>query len=390
MKKLLFLLPLLYLNLMQAQKNVTKESLLNDKYITWVGEYELNLPFDLIFKNLTIDPVMNYQQLSEIMSYRDYRFSDVYSDSFIKTLNVENMGITRLKEMDLNTSFAYVLAKSAKDAKTVAYKDAALSQKFNPDEIEKYFYMTDTLMLINPETMVETTTTVKNNLNPDNIPYCKAKLLVYYDAKNLSYNIICTAIAPMIDIIDYGGNYVNTLPFFWIPVYNYQSTLDYSSSNINYAINTRISLDFNKADVVKSIDKPIDALFNFIEGVRKTPSKHEIYTTQIGLDSQLYKIEDLKNFGIRVDTVVVIDPETGNYVNEVVLNYLEKENFPGQIRFEMNWYWDRKEQKLKTTTLSFAPIIDIIDNEGVKVATTPAFYKKVCKGKVYRPQWEFR
>jgi hypothetical protein len=87
---------------------------------------------------------------------------------------------------------------------------------------------------------------------------------VYYDAKNLSYNIICTAIAPMIDIIDYGGNYVNTLPFFWIPVYNYQSTLDYSSSNINYAINTRISLDFNKADVVKSIDKPIDALFNFI------------------------------------------------------------------------------------------------------------------------------
>jgi hypothetical protein len=390
MKKLLFLLPLLCLNLIQAQKNVTKESLLNNKDISWVGEYELTLPFDLIFKNLMLDPAMHNLQLSEIMSYRDYRFSDVYSDSFIKTLNIENMGITRLKEMDLNTSFAYFLAKSVKDAKTLAYKDDALSQKINPDEIEKYFYMTDTLMLINPETMVETTVSVKNKLNPDNIPFCKAKLLVYYDSKNLNYNIVCTSIAPMIDIINNSGDYVNTVALFWIPVFNYQSTLDYSNSNINYAINTRISLDFNKADVVKSIDKPIDAIFNFIEGVRKTPSKHEIYASQIGLDTQLYKIEDLKNFGNTIDTVVVIDPETGKYVNKPVINYLTKENFPGQIRFEMNWYWDRKEQKLKTTTLSFAPIIDIFDSEGVKITTTPAFYKKVCKGKVHRPQWEYR
>jgi hypothetical protein len=392
MKKLLFLLPLLYLNLMQAQKNVTKESLLKNNDISWVGEYEIMLPFDLMFKNMIESPELKIQSLKDISTYRDFRFSDIYSDSFIKTMNIENLRLAKLKEMDLNTSFAYVLANSGKNKKVTAFKDADLSQKINWDDVQKYFYSVDTLMIPDPETFVEEAKAVINYLTPEALPYCKAKLLVYFDSKLLRYNVICTAIAPMINKTDLEGNYVKTVPFFWIPVYNCEGTLDYSGSNINYTVNTLLSLDLNKADALKAVDKPLDAIKKIFEGHRKKGSNSEVYAGQIGLDTQSYKFtnKDLENFGCRIDSIFTADPETGNIFSQVVETCLNADNFTEIVRFEINWYWDRKDQKLKATTLSFAPVIDIIDNNGLVITTTPAFYKKVCKGKVHRPQWEYR
>ncbi len=382
MKKLLFFLPLLFLNILHAQKNVTKESLLNNKDISWVAEYDVTIPFDLHTNNLN-DSAYNkyhspYERAAWITSYNNM--------DFLTQMGTIGFGSTTLKEMEIFNNIAVYFARAARSPKTLAYFDAELQKKMSADDKKKLGLNTETITLIDPDTYSEKDTTVVTDLFYNSVrSVVKLKLLVYFDNKSASFNAVCLSIAPIVDYYDLTGIFISSGEAVWLPVDNFDKTLDYSGSNINYAKNTLISVDLSKAKTLKSLEKPNDAGIKILSAVRKSPSKHEIYFGQIGLENTSeITDESKKNFGERIDSITIVDPVTLEEKLEVVKSSIKAEHIRG-IRFEMNWYWDGKEQKLKATTLAFAPIVDYFDNEGILRACSPAFYKKVCKGKVIRP-----
>jgi hypothetical protein len=391
MRTLLFLLPLLFFNLLQAQKTITKESIINNKDISWVAEYEATFPFDLDLSK----PNDTVYRADYYAHNRSIWLTSLGTNK--NTLAVlDNMGLSAfasytLKEMDIYENFAYELCKSIKSYKSVVYHDADLSKKLTPEE-QKYFgTRKDSIYVIDPMTFEEIVTVVTNELGADLVKSeVKAKFLLYYDSKNASFHSVCYAIAPIIDIYDNQGNIQNTGPVIWFPVYHLDKPVDYKGPNINYAKNTLFTFDISKAKVLKSIESHESALSKYFTSVRKESKKHNIFSLPIGIqdgDQHELTLTEKEKYGVTVDSLYIVDPETFEEVLTAFTREIKADDCK-DLRFEINFYWDPKEQKLKATTLSFSPVISIFDNNGNFITRMPFFYKKCCKGKLRIPKYD--
>lgn len=393
MKKLLFLLPLLFFNLLQAQKTITKESIINNKDISWVAEYEATFPFDLDFSKSNDTVYRNYYNahnrnlwLSSLGTFR-------YPNAVLESIGLSAFASYTLKEMDIYENFAYELCKSIKSNKTVVYHDADLSKKLSPEAQKNFGISRDSIYVVDPMTFEEIVTVVTNELSTDHVKSeVKAKFLLYYDSKKASFHSVCYAIAPIIDIYDNQGYIKNTGPVIWFPVNHQDKPVDYRGPNINYAKNTLFTFDISKAKVLKSIESHESALSKYYTSVRKESKKHNIFLLPLGIqDGNQHELTltEKEKYGVTIDSLYIVDPETFEEVLTAFTREIKAEDCK-DLRFEINFYWDPKEQKLKATTLSFSPVISMFDNDGNLISIIPFFYKKVCKGKVFRPQWEFR
>jgi hypothetical protein len=391
MKTLPFLLPLLFFNLLQAQKTITKESIINNKDISWVAEYEATFPFDLDFSKSNDTVYRNYYNahnrnlwLSSLVIFRN-------PNAILDNMGLSAFASYTLKEMDIYENFAFELCKSIKSNKSVVYQDADLSKKLTPEEQKNFGTRKDSLYVIDPMTLEEILTVVTNELGADHVKSeVKAKFLLYYDSKNSSFHSVCYAIAPMIDIYDNQGYIINTGPVVWFPVYHQDKSVDYKSPNINYAKNTLFTFDISKAKVLKSIETHESALSKYYSSVRKESKKHNIFSLPIGIqdgDQHELTVAEKEKYGVTIDSIYIVDPETYEEVLTAFTREVKAEDCK-DLRFEINFYWDPKEQKLKATTLSFSPIISMFDNDGNFITRMPFFYKKCCKGKLRIPKYD--
>jgi hypothetical protein len=248
----------------------------------------------------------------------------------------------------------------------------------------------DSIKVINPETYEEEDTVIAFEISDENLLLCKAKLLVYFNSKNSNFNVVCTSIAPILERFDNKGSLAKSEPLVWLPVYMVDSTLNYGGPNINYAVNSMLTLEFSRAKELKSIEKAKDVIDKLIENIKKSPDNFELFEQNLntlyeGGQKLISKTVKENFFYMRTDTVMVADPETGETTGYVVINESPSSETITSLRFEINWYWDRKEQKLYASNLSFAPIHELNDNSGNLLYKGPIFYQKVCKGKIYKP-----
>lgn len=391
MKTLLFLLPLLLFNLLHAQKTITKESIVNNKDISWVAEYEVTFPFDLDFSKSSDTAYREYYSANNRNIWLSSLGMDQNTNVVLDKMGLSAFASNTLKEMDIYENFAFELFKSVKSNKTVVYHDADLSKKLSAEEQKSFGITRDSIYVIDPMTFEEIVTVVMNELGSNHVKSeVKAKFLLYYDRKNSSFNSVCYAIAPIVNILDYQGNIENTGPVVWFPVYQQDKPVDYKSPNINYAKNTLFTFDISKAKVLKSIETHESALSKYFSSVKKESKKHNIFSMPIGIQDggqHELTLAEKEKYGVTIDSLYFVDPETYEEVLTAFTREIKAEDC-NNLRFEINFYWDPKERKLKATTLSFSPVVNKSYNNGNFITRVPFFYKKCCKGKQRIPKYD--
>ncbi len=375
---------------MHAQKTVTKESLLNNKDITWVGEYEVTIPFNLpTNKSLLSQVVLNFEKNYYASTLNKEFNSGHFNETLKKTFDLDSFSILKLKEMDIFYSFSYLLANSVRSKNALAYWDPNLKTQLSPEEKSKILKYRDTIQVIDPDNYEEREEIIWKEKNPNNFILTKAKFLVYFDAANAKFNAICTTIAPVLDYYDAKSNLIKSEPLFWIPVYTPDTTLNYYNQDINYAINSSISFNLKKLNELKKIDSLRSGFDKLLQNIKANPTKFELYR---GISSRLgsnFSPTQLNNnekeiIDMRYDTVWIANPESFEIIGKYVSHTDDSEDVKS-MGFEINWYFDSKEQKLYALSLSFAPFKEYFDDNGNLKHIAPWFYQKICKGKIYKP-----
>jgi hypothetical protein len=394
MKKLTLFFCLLISPLIHAQELITKESLLNNKDISWLGEYLVKMPFDL--NTDQIDTVnINYNKflsaIKDVDFYWECRAMDVYPDKYFNNLNLNYFKNDFRKRMDVKQSFAAYLVESVKKNKITVYKDSELKEAYSKEEVTNLGNSIDTLITFDAETFEEKLSVVVLEPNPNNFLELGAHVYVYYNQKTFSWHLVCKSVSIVLKRFDALGNMLGDAPLFWMPVYNYSSTLDYTQPQFTYANKTAMGITFleDKEDKkgiktaltqLKSAESFEKCNERMIEQIRNNPTKHEIYITDDNYTSKL-TLEEVKNIGVSSDSLFVLNPETFEEIVQVVESKLDVKNLK-KIRFNQLWYWDNKEKKLKMSALGFAPIVNQYDrNTGDFLYSGPIFWKKTYEGK---------
>jgi gliding motility associated protien GldN len=84
-------------------------------------------------------------------------------------------------------------------------------------------------------------------------------------------------------------------------------------------------------------------------------------------------ILDMKNFGVRYDSMKLIDPETYEEKDTVVRNEIKPEHIK-QYRLKEVWFFDEEDSKFDVRILGIAPIGEIYDEKGDVRSCSPLFW----------------
>jgi gliding motility associated protien GldN len=90
------------------------------------------------------------------------------------------------------------------------------TQPLSKEEVQKYLFDVDTIIVFNPEDYTEEIEIVYNDINADNIKRFRVKEIWYFDENTSTMNVRITGIAPLQDVYDNMENFLYELPMFWV------------------------------------------------------------------------------------------------------------------------------------------------------------------------------
>ncbi len=383
--------------MLQAQEVITKEALLNNKDITWVGEYIIKMPFDLNVDKVQIGEDYNNRLLLELLSYYwEHQVHEIYNYEYQKSLNLLRFRNDYLKRMDLKLGFSAFLVETVKNNLLTVYKDSDLKEAYSKEEIKNFGDYSDTIIILNSKTQEKEELINKVKLNVIDCRELGAKIYIYYNQKTFSWHLVCKSIT--IYINRYSNDNIDEVPLFWLPVYNYDSKLDYTQPQFTYTNKTTIGIkfldDIENENLLNDSPLPQKSIFtqlknsisfekcneNMFEHIRNNASYHEIhnvfdddYTTKLTTDEK-------KSVHTYIDSVFSKDPVTSKEIVNLVTKKLDA-SWIKILRFNQIWYWDNQEKKIKMTPLGFAPIVSRYDKKGNFLNSGILFWKKTYLGK---------
>lgn len=390
MRKLFFLITVSFsfFTSAKAQENITLERLIADENIIWAAEYTANIPFNVIPELLNHD-----RQVYEVTTSGNYRVSDISSD-YRDFIWVDNIAFVQLKDIQTPKSpyatmlrFEDYFLEAAKNNNGDFYKDPDLKKRLTKEEIQTSLLLIDTIVNWNPITLEETTIIVRNELNQYDVKFSRVKFYIYYDKKINTWKLTVKSIAPVISRYDNNGEFLDYETLFWLPVYSYDDQQDYSLKNITKAQRTTIHISPDSATaakreeyaprVVKLASASLDDCLQYmLDDLEKNPEKHTILSLDMSGDE--LSNEEIKEIGISVDTIITLDPVTFEEKFEAVIIKPDIKDI-NQLRFTVDWYWDDKTKKLKTTCIYFYPVRNIFDDWGDFKYRQPMYMEQLGK-----------
>jgi hypothetical protein len=360
---------------------------MNDPNITWIGEYETYFPFDIVNSSSLNDSMSLSDFFNSINSGSNWRSQDIYSKKFQNFLGVDKITIEKIKQMWSIYSSDYgslspgqylsnlLLFQWVKSGKLKAYYDSDLTKEMSKSTAEELGRTIDTVIITDPETLVEIPKAVVNEARPEDFQLSKAKYYVYFNNKNMTWNIYMHSIAPVIERYDNEGNFVGYENIFWVPVENSTAAFNYTDINYPQVLRSVVQVSYDKSKVLKKVNSPIAANEMYMEEIRNGKSKKYISSDELGYN----KIKLDENFGVSVDTIFSKNTYGKDEI-KIIRNKLDCKNIPS-MRFVQDWYWDEKLHKLKVNFVSCAPVINILDGDGNFLIATPGFHEKMMKTK---------
>ena len=380
-----------------SQNKKFLEELKNNNDIEWIGEYESYMPFEIsseyIIKDTTFSDSYKYILQSAISG--DYRTQDVYNEEFRKNLGLESFSSLRLKEMYdptyLNKTnnywndyfysnpLIYYLFNPVKEFKITAYKDSDLNEKLNESELEKMMIWIDTVIVVDSETYEEKMEVIINEIDLANeVQFAKVKYYLYYNSKFNKWNVYVKSISPSKLVRNEMGEITGYKELFWLPVDNIDKKIDYLNSNILYAKETRTRVKFENSKKIKALNSYDNCNKNLLDYCKLNSLKVNLChpgTTQLMNESEI------KNLGIRIDTVYKLDPVTFKENYKVIKEELDPKMIK-QIYINQSWYFDRNKHRLQILNTSFEPYTDFLDIQGNVKFRAPLFKYLIVKEKV--------
>ena len=383
MRKLFFLITISFsfFTSAKAQENITLERLIADENIIWAAEYTANIPFNIIPELLN-----HNQQVYDMDTSGSYRVSDISSD-YRDFLWVDDIHFVRLKDIHSTIPhFEDYFLKAANNNNGDFYRDADLKKRLTKEEIRNILSPNDTIEVVNPIIFELVIKVVQSQLNPYDVTFSRVKFYIYYDKKINTWKLTVKSIAPVISRYDNNGEFLDYETLFWLPVYSYDDQQDYSLKNITKAQRTTIHISPDSATaakreeyaprVVKLASASLDDCLQYmLDDLEKNPEKHTILSY---MSADELSNEEIKEIGISVDTVITFNHITLAERIIIVKNKPDVKDI-NQFIFTMDWYWDDKTKKLKTTCIYFYPVRDIFDDWGDFKYRQPMYMEQLGK-----------
>lgn len=114
--------------------------------------------------------------------------------------------------------FAKILVDAVQSGDLPAYSTWSddFSRRLSKNDINGMCNSTDTVVIIDPATFNECLTVVNNPLDLNDIKKFRVKEVWFFDEETSRMNVRILGIAPIIDRYDDMGNFLTSLPLFWI------------------------------------------------------------------------------------------------------------------------------------------------------------------------------
>lgn len=340
---------------------VTAESLMKNPDVLWIAESEEVVLLDILnpenaentewlksmgipLRRVLCAPIKNQHD-------RKNPNPNPYPEDF--TLSVRTLATPKLNQVQV-------------------YSDPACTQLVkNP--YTKYMSSIDTIKTFDPETKKEQLRVVVNSFDPRNIKSYKLRQLFYFDKKANTFGSLPLAFAPIADITDDMGKFVERKPLFWVKIEHSQQYLDLNNDNIQWARKIVRQFDFANMKAIKSEKSIEDCIDLHLETIRKNAKTEDIRGTM----GDLAKISEKEKaqMGASIDTIITFDPVTFKEVMQVISKKADGTNVK-TIRWSQEWYWDEKTNKMTVYNAFFAPIVSRYDDKGNFLNAGPMYFKQ--------------
>jgi Gliding motility associated protein GldN len=335
-----------------ATTAITRESLLSNPNILWIGEAQSVILLDA-----------NTQQMEDpkYLEARGIKGLKRVTAATIKLVDINKISSSPYDE-EIN-ALNLKLVNSAFFAKNEVYEDAACTQKIaNP---KQRISRVDTLN-VGGEKVV-----MVNDTDPRDIKSFQINHLVYFDQKANAFGNLVTAFAPIFETTDPKTQAVSSKPLFWIKMENSKTLKDLYNKDLTWAKRSSRNLtfaDFKPLKTSKTVEECLQIQMDFITKNAKTVDIR-------GTMGQLDKLNpaEIAKIAASVDTIITFDPKTFQEVVQVMNHKFDPKNVQ-KIRLLQDWYWDEKLQKLSTHTSFYAPIINRNDDTGKFINEGPMYW----------------
>ncbi len=107
-------------------------------------------------------------------------------------------------------------AALAGDLQVYSTEDDKFSKRLKPGEIRSMLFRRDTIVIIEPESFVETVKVVENEINLEDVKRFRIKESWFFDSKTSTLRSRILGIAPIIEERDENGNFKYEMPLFWV------------------------------------------------------------------------------------------------------------------------------------------------------------------------------
>lgn len=91
------------------------------------------------------------------------------------------------------------------------------------------------------------------------------------------------------------------------------------------------------------------------------------------LDKKLISASELKDIFSSRDTISVLDPDSGDYIDKIVETKLNRQAVT-QVRVKEEWYYDETKRKMHSRVLGLAPLETIFNSDGSPRGDSPLFW----------------
>lgn len=75
----------------------------------------------------------------------------------------------------------------------------------------------------------------------------------------------------------------------------------------------------------------------------------------------------------KLDTLSVLDPELGDYVEKIVATELNRQAVR-QVRVKEEWYYDETNKKMHSKVIGLAPLVTVFNSDGSERGDSPLFW----------------
>ena len=349
---------------------------------------KLLLPFCLLLTNFIhaqLPQMIKDSKNAWVVSFTSDIRLDMLSDEQVKKviddsgLSIEGgLDVLKLVEnphFQMNEGYQtliYSLLNAANNHQIPIYSDKMCTQPFAPERLTQI----DTLLLVDPTTYEQKIRVVVNTINPDDILLFRIYQSLAYQPSTGTWVSQVFALAPLKTRYTEDGHFVRYEPLFWIKVNNNKPKLD--SKSITYAVRSRPRLKtgyltFEEAEIHKRTTKEMP-LQHFLDKAN-SDAKLPLYSVESWREKTLLSMKQRREMIFSSDTTIMIDPNTYESKEKVVLNQIKTEDIK-KLRLVQEWFWDDRKKVLSVRLVGVAPMVDVRNEADEFLYSKPLFYRR--------------